>query len=301
MDQGSPRPLAIVLPLAATVAAMASFQIGAAVAKSLFPAVGPVGAVTLRLVLGAAMLLALTRPWRAWPRPAPVGRLVLLGVSMAATIVAFYEAIARLPLGIAIALQFLGPLTVAVFGSRRASHLLWAVLAAAGVWALTGVGAAKAVDLTGVAWALGAAVGWASYIVVGRQVSAVFGQATAALSVAIAAAVVLPFGVAHAGVALISPSRLPLALLVGLLSAAVPFSLEFYAMPRMPARTFATFTSLEPAFGVLSGLVLLNERLNLIQIGGVAAVIAAAAGAAWSSSERRANLPDDNVADAPPN
>ena len=293
--------LTVLLPLAATLTAMACFQAGAAVAKSLFATVGPLGAVTLRLGLGALMLLAVTRPWRAWPRPAPLRPLAALGVAMAGVIVAFYEALGHLPLGVAIALQFLGPLGVAVFGSRRPSHLVWALLAAAGVWALTGAGvSAKAVDLVGVGWALAAAVGWASYIIIGRRVSAAFGTSTAALSVGIAALLVLPFGVAKAGALLAVPHLIPAALLMALLSTAVPFMLEFYALPRLPARTFATFTSLEPAFGVIFGLTLLNERLSLAQIGGVAAVIAAAAGAAWSSAEPGAAEPDSDVADAPP-
>jgi inner membrane transporter RhtA len=284
----------VLLPLAAATAAMVCFQVGAAVARSLFPAVGPQGAAALRLTFGAVMLAVLTRPWRDWPKPAPLLPLAGLGVSMGGTILLFYLALDRLPQGVAIALQFLGPLAVAVFGSRRPADLVWAGLAAAGVWCLVGLGAAAAkIDLVGVGLALGAAAGWGGYIVLGRSASAVYGHATAALSVSIAAVLVLPVGLAHAGAALFAPALLPLALLVALLSAAAPFWLELYALARLPSRAFATFTSLEPAIGVVAGFALLNQRLTLPQIGGVALVIAAAAGAAGSSAERRPALPLD--------
>jgi inner membrane transporter RhtA len=263
---------------------MACFQIGAALAKGLFPFVGPPGAAALRLSLGATMLLALGRPWRHWPNRAPLAGLIGLGASMAAAIVFFYLAIQRLPLGVAIPLQFMGPLAVAVASSRQASDLLWVAAAAAGVWALVGAGAPSGrIDPVGVGWALGAAAGWAGYILCGKAAGQVFGRSTAALATTIAALLVLPFGAVRAGAALFSPALLPLALLVALVSTALPFSLELYALRRLPARTFATFTSLEPVFAGLSGLVLLGERLSTVQWSGVALVIIAAGGAAWSS------------------
>ena len=286
------------LPLLATLNAMACFQIGAACAKSLFPAIGPQGAAALRLALGALMLLVIVRPWRAWPRRAPLLALSGLGAATAGAVLMFYLAQSRLPLGIAIALQFLGPLAVAIAGTRRPIDLVWAALAAGGVWWLVGSGAhASAIDLIGVAFALCAAVAWAAYILCGRIASAAFGGSTGALAASIAAVMVLPFGVAQAGTALFSPGLLPMALLVALLSTAIPFSLELYALPRLPARTFATFTSLEPAFGVMSGWVLLGQHLASTQIAGVAVVITAAAGAAWSNSARPAAA---DIADAPP-
>lgn len=280
---------------------MAAFQIGAALAKSLFPAVGPQGAATLRLCLGAVMLTAIARPWRAWPRHAPLLPVLGLGLAMAGAIPMVYLALERLPLGIVIALQFLGPLGVALLDSRRPADLIWAALAAGGVWCLAGASpAATALDAVGVAWALGAAVCWASYILFGRAASKAFRTSTAALAVSVAAVLVLPVGVHHAGSALLSPALIPMALLVALFSAAIPFSLEFYALARMPARTFAVFMSLEPAFGVLAGLLILNERLAGAQMAGVGVVIVAAAGAAWSSAGRRARDARPEIADGPP-
>jgi inner membrane transporter RhtA len=294
----SPKSRTSALPLLATLGAMACFQVGAAFAKSLFPAIGPLGAVTLRLGFGAVMLTAVARPWRNWPRPAPLWPLFGLGAAAAGAVTMFYLAQSRLPLAVAISLQFLGPLSVAVFGSRRPIDLLWAALAAAGVWCLVGAGVkASAIDPIGLAFALCAAVAWASYILCGRAASAAFGGATPALATSIAAVLVLPLGVLQAGASLLSPSLLPMALLVALLSTAIPFSLELYALPRLPARTFATFTSLEPAFGVASGWVLLNQHLALSQIAGVAVVITAAGGAAWSSASRPT---PSSLADAPP-
>ena len=275
---------AAALPLAATVLAMLGFQVGASLAKQLFPAVGILGTVTLRLTLSALMLLALVRPWRNWPRTAPVLPLLVLGVSVLAAVLFFYLAIGRLPQGMAIALQFLGPLTVAVFGSRRPRDLLWVGLAIGGGWLLLGAGLSlNGIDPLGVAWALCAAIGWACYILSGRAAGQAFGSAAATLAIAIAALIMLPFGAAQAAAIFQRPELIPLALLVAVVSAALPFSLEMYALPRVPARTFAVFTSLEPTFGVLSGLVLLHERLTIAQMAGVALVVSAAAGAAWSS------------------
>jgi len=286
------------LPLLATLCAMACFQVGAAGAKTMFAAIGPQGAAALRLLLGALILLAIARPWRNWPRPAPLLPLFGLGAATGGAVLMFYLAQSRLPLGVAIALQFLGPLAVAVFGTRRLIDLVWAGLAAVGVWCLVGSGARTSdIDLEGVAFALCAAVAWAAYILCGRIASAAFGGSTGALAASIAAILVLPVGIAQAGTALLSPALLPMALLVALLSTAIPFSLELYALPRLPARSFATFTSVEPAFGVLSGWVLLGQHLRLAQIAGVAVVIAAAAGAAWSSSARAAAA---DIAEVPP-
>ncbi|HEY3695037.1 EamA family transporter [Phenylobacterium sp.] len=283
-EAAGPAPKAaasLALPIAAVLVAMAAFQAGAALVKGLFPAVGPQGAAALRLTAAAVMLAVLFRPWRAWPRRTPWVALAGLGLGMAGLILFSYMAIARLPLGIVIALQFLGPLSVAVAGSRRPADFLWALLALAGVWALLGSRAAHVrLDPAGVGWALAAAASWAGYIVFGRRASAAFGASAAALATGIAAVVVLPAGVAHAGAALLSPALLPLVLLVAAVSTALPTALELYALPRMPARTFGVFMSLEPAFGALSGFVILHEALTAPQLVGVAAVIMAAAGSA---------------------
>ncbi|HEY0650970.1 EamA family transporter [Phenylobacterium sp.] len=281
--------LAILLPVAAVLAATAAFQVGASLAKSLFSVLGPQGTATLRIILGALMMLAVTRPWRGWPAKAPLLPLIGLGLASAGAVLFFYMALDRLPQGVAIALQFLGPLGVAVAGSRRLADLLWTVLAAGGVWGLvgqdlgTGVGG---LDVLGVFWALCAAASWAAYIVWGQAASRAFGHATAPLAISIAALVILPFGVAQAGTELLRLELLPWALLVALVSTAIPFSLEMYALPRLPAKTFAVLTSLEPAFGALFGMMLLHERLAPAQLLGVAAVIAAAVGAAWTSRPR---------------
>jgi inner membrane transporter RhtA len=285
----------ILLPIAAVVTAMAAFQISAAFAKSLFPVVGAQGAAAMRLTLGALMLLVLTRPWRDWPKGAPWPAVIGLGVSVAGAVLLFYCAISRLPLGVSIALQFLGPLSVALFGSKRPRDLVWAVLAAVGVWVLVGRATpGMRIDPLGVAYALGAAAGWAGYILCGRVVGPALGRSAATLATCIAAVIVLPFGIAQAGPAMLTPALLPLAALVALFSTVIPFRLELFAMGRMPARTFAVLTSLEPAFGALSGLVLLHERLAAIQGLGIAAVITAAGGAAWSSAQPAPTLPPEH-------
>jgi inner membrane transporter RhtA len=288
----------ILLPILAVIAAMAAFQVGAAFAKDLFPKVQPTGAAALRLLFGSLMLLALVRPWRNWPRKAPLVSMLGLGAAMAGAIQMFYLAIDHLPLGIAIAIQFLGPLAIAVFGSRRLVDLIWAVLAAAGVWCLVAVGkTGERIDLIGVAWAIGAGASWAGYILLGRRVTASFGNSTAAIAVSIAAIIIIPIGYANVGSALFSIDLIPLALLVALFSAAIPFSLEFFAMPRMPPRVFAVFMSIEPAFGVLFGFLILHESLTIVQIAGISMVILAAAGAAANAGSAQAH---PTPADAPP-
>lgn len=277
------------LPYAAVIGATLAFQGGASLAKSLFPVLGPQGTASLRLVLGASMMLAVARPWRRWPADAPLGSLALLSVATAGAVLFFYLAIARLPQGVAIALQFLGPLGVAVASSRRPRDLVWAGLAALGVWTLVGANlgeAARTVDPLGVVWALCAAASWAAYIVWGQAASRAFGPATAPLALAIAALVVLPVGLHEAGAALLRLDILPYALLVALISTAIPFTLEMFALARIPARTFSVLTSLEPAFGAMTGFLLLHEALAPRQLVGIAAVIAAAAGAAWTSRPR---------------
>jgi len=254
------------LPLLAILLAMACFQTGAAAAKQLYPAIGPIGTASLRLLLGGIILLVLVRPWRYWPANPPLLPLVGLGACMGATLLCFYLAIEHLPLGVALSIQILGPLLVAIFSSSRAIDLLWVALAGAGIWCLLGV---------------------AGCILFGRIVEPAFGKGTAALAVSVAALLVFPVGLAKVGTALFAPALLPLALLVALLSAAIPFSLELFAMPRLPARTFAVSMSLEPAFAVLAGLIFLREHLTWLQMAGILLVIGASAGSVLSAGAAR--------------
>jgi inner membrane transporter RhtA len=194
----------------------------------------------------------------------------------------FYMALRTLPLGVAVALDFLGPLAIALFGSRRALDLLWVALVLAGLVLLLVLPYrthAQALDPVGVMYALAAAVGWAAYIVLGRRAGAAFGDDAVALGTAIGALVAVPAGIAHAGAALFSLSVLPFAVGVAVLSSALPYSLEMYALTRLPARTIGILFSLEPAIGALLGLMFLDEHLDAFQWLAIAAIIGASIGA----------------------
>jgi inner membrane transporter RhtA len=282
--RGSPA----LLPVALLVVAMASIQAGAAIAKGMFAVVGPIGAVTLRVVFAALLLGAVLRPWRVRRTAAAWRSILLYGASLGGMNCLFYAALDRVPLGIAVALEFTGPLAVAMLASRRALDFLWIALAVTGLLLLLPLGGASAgVDLLGAALALGAGVCWALYILFGQKAGAEHGLQTTAAGMAVAALVVLPFGVADAGARLLTPGILPLALAVAVLSSALPYTMEMYALRRLPARTFGTLMSIEPAFAALSGLALLGERLAAQQWVALAAIVAASAGTTLTAARTR--------------
>ena len=269
------------LPIAALLGAMVSIQIGATFAKGLFPLVGAQGTTTLRLVVGALILAAVLRPWRVRPSRAVWPWLLAYGVTLAAMNLMFYAALTTIPLGIAVALEFSGPLLVATFSSRRGVDFAWVALAVAGIVLLSPfVHSRQALDPTGVMLALAAGGCWALYIIIAQKAGPELGGLTTAYGMAIAAVLSLPFGVAEAGPALVAPSILASALVVGLFSSALPLWLEMLALTRMSARLYGTLTCLEPALGALAGFLFLHEILGGLQLAGIAAVVAAAFGAA---------------------
>jgi len=206
----------------------------------------------------------------------------------------FYLSLRTLPHGIAVALEFAGPLAVAMLASRRPIDFLWIVLAALGLVALLPLGLSPApLAPLGVAYALAAGLCWALYIVFGQKAGAAHGGQTVALGTLVGALVIVPIAVAHAGARLFSPALLPAALGVAVLSSALPYSLEMFSMTRLPTRTFGVLMSLDPALGALAGLCLLGERLTLIQWLAIGSIILASAGSAATSKPAiRASLPD---------
>ncbi len=252
---GSFKPQSIALPVTALIVAMASIQLGAVFAKSLFPKVGASGTAALRLALASLILLAVWRPWRVRLTVRELRSIVIYGLAMGWMNFFFYLSLRRIPLGIAVALEFTGPLAVAMAASHRAVDFLWIALAALGLLALLPLGIeSKPLPPLGIAFALGAGFCWALYIVFGRKAGAALGGRTAALGTVVGAAAIVPIGAAHAGAALAAPAILPAACAVAVLSSALPYSLEMYALTRMPTRTFGVLMSLEPALGALSGL-----------------------------------------------
>ena len=279
--------------------AIVSVQSGAALAATLFSQIGPLDTVFLRLASAAAMLLALRRPRLRSLRGAggrtrrelahPEGHrlAVLFGLVLAAMNVSFYEAIARIPLGIAVSLEFVGPLAVSLMGSRRRANLLWSALALAGVLALTR-GGTRPLDALGVVLALVAGGFWGCYILINARVGAVYeGVSGLTLALCVAAlALVVPVAL-DAGANLLNGEVLALGVAVGALSSVIPYSLEIEALRRIAPAVFGVLMSLEPAAAALSGLVVLGQQLQARELLGIALVALASAGAAGVSVRRR--------------
>ena len=257
--------------VALVVAAVSSLQFGAGFAVTLFDEVGPAGAAFLRLAIAAAVLVAL---WR--PRVRGDLRLAAaFGVTLGLMNLCIYEAMDRIPMGVAVTIEFWGPLAVAVFASRRSLDLLWVALAATGIVLLADPGGS--LDAGGVAFAAAAGGLWAGYILLSARVGAVYpGGSGLAIAMVFGALVTLPVG---AGVDLLAPGILASGAVVALASSVIPYSLELEALRRLPARVFGVLMSLEPAVAALAGLVVLGQALGADEWLAIALVVVASAGA----------------------
>ena len=273
------------------IAGIVSVQVGAAIAKGLFDLVPPTAMVWLRLITSALILLLVARPrltghsGRDW--------LIVLGFGVSLLVMnwAIYQSFARIPLGIAVTIEFLGPLTVAVIGSRRLTDLIWVALAGMGV-ALLGLSRAT-LTLAGVGFALLAALGWAFYILLsaqtGRRWPGISGIAIASM---VGAVVLAPPAIVEAGSQMLNPTILALGFAIGLLSSVIPYSFELIALRRIPPRVFSILMSLEPAAAALAAMILLGEFLSLVQWLAMGCVVVASIGATRTSSTLDQPAPD---------
>jgi len=272
-------PLKSLTPYAALFGAIVTLCVGTSFAKQLFPLVGAQGATAYRVGFSALLLLAVWRPWRHPLSRADLTAVALYGAVMGLMNLSFYMALRTIPLGLAIAIEFTGPLALALIHSRRLVHFIWIGLAAAGLLLLLPLKpGAGALDPVGVGFAATAAVLWALYIVLGKAAGHMHAGRTVALGMSMAAIIVVPFGLASAGAELFHPRVLMLGLMVAVLSSAIPYSLEMVALKGIPKRSFGVMLSAEPAVGALAGLLMLGERLAPLQWLAIGCIIAASAG-----------------------
>jgi len=263
------------------LAAVSSVQFGAAIAATLFDELGPGGASALRVGLAAVILLVVWRPRVRGVERADLRLAGALGLTLGVMNLCFYEALDRIPLGIAVTIEFAGPLLVAVFGSRRPLDVVWVVLAAAGIVLLIGPGGGTAVDPVGVAFALAAAGFWMAYIYLNKRTGAAFpGGSGLAIAMVVGALVVLPAGVMHVQAAVAQPGLLGTALVVALLSSVLPYSLDLEALRRLPAAVFGVLMSLDPAIAAVVGFVVLGQALGMRELAAIGMVVVASAGSA---------------------
>ncbi|OPG04618.1 EamA family transporter [Streptomyces sp. GKU 895] len=271
-----------------------SVQFGGALAASLMPRAGALGVVTLRLVAAAIVLLVVCRPRVRGHSRADWATVIVFGLTMAGMNGLFYQSIARIPLGPAVALEVLGPLALSVLASRRAINLVWAGLALAGVVLLSG-GGFGSLDVVGVLFALGAGAMWAAYIVFSARTGRRFPQADGlALAMAVAAVVFLPLGIVESGTKLLDPTTVALGSAVAVLSSVLPYTLELIALRRLPASTFAILMSLEPAIAATAGFLVLSQALSATEAVAIALVIAASMGVVLTQTGRgKAKVQED--------
>ncbi len=275
------------LPVLAIAGAMVSTYAGAAFAKQLFPVVGAEGVVALRVGLSALLLAAFTRPWRAPPSRAELPSLLLYGLALGCMNLLIYRAFARIPIGIAVSIEVMGPLAVVLLSSRRARDFVWVAAASCGLWLLLPLRAGAAgLDPLGIACAAGAAVCWALYIVFGKRASQSKGAGTVAWGMLAASVFIVPIGASYAGAALLSPFALAAGLAVAVLSSAAPYTLEMIALRKLPRRVFGILVSSSPAVAALAGFLVLGERLSSLQWLGIGLVILAC-GATAASAEQK--------------
>jgi len=266
---------------------------GTSLAKGLFPFVGAEGTTTYRLVFSTLLLMAFWRPWRrAWTW-ADVPILVLFGATLGLMNLLFYNAIKTVPFGLAIAVEFTGPLAVALWSSKKPLDFVWIVLAVAGMGLILPLGNASgadmqaaAIDPVGIAYALGAGACWAVYIVVGQRVADRIGAFATPMGMLVAALLVTPVGISVAGSSLLNPEWMLAGLGIALLSSAIPYSLEMYSLKYLPKQTFSILLSLEPAVGALAGWLVLSEQLSTQQLGAIGLIMAASMGSAMTAGQR---------------
>ncbi|MBT2413930.1 EamA family transporter [Streptomyces sp. ISL-12] len=283
---GAPGRRGALGPVGLVLAGGLSVQFGGALAVTLMPRAGALGIVTLRLAVAAVVLLLVCRPRLRGHSRADWGTVIVFGATMAGMNGLFYQAVARIPLGPAVTLEVLGPLALSVLASRRAVNLLWAGLALAGVFLLGG-GGFDGLDPAGAAFALGAGVMWAAYIVFSARTGRRFPQADGlALAMAVGALLFLPMGIAESGAKLVDPVTLSLGAAVALLSSVLPYTLELLALRRLPASTFAILMSLEPALAAGAGFLVLGQALSAMEAAAIALVIAASLGAVRTQVSR---------------
>ncbi len=272
-----------VAAVAMVLGAILSIQIGAAVAIDLFSEIGAAGVVFVRAIVSAILLAVIWRPGVRTIRENP--RLLLVfGGALAGMNLCFYEAIDRIPLGVAVTLEFIGPLTVALITSRRRLDWIWAGLAAVGIVMLTGGIGGEGLDPVGVVLALAAGFFWGSYILIGKRMGRAFsGGKGLAVAMAVSAVLTAPFGIVDGGTGLLEPEVLLIGLAVGALSSALPFTLELEAMRRLPSSVFGVMMSLEPAVAAAVGMVMLGQQIIPVELFAILLVMAASAGALRSS------------------
>ncbi len=276
---GLPRKSSVWMPVAVILIAMMSIQSGASLAKSLFPLIGAPGVTALRIALGTLILVVVFKPRRLRFKKEQRLPLLFYGLALGGMNYMFYLSIQTIPLGIAVALEFTGPLAVALFSSRRPVDFIWVILAVLGLWFLLPLGqSVSQIDLTGAALALGAGACWAVYILTGQRAGEEHGPATVALGSLIAAVIFVPIGMAQATDSIWQWSILPVGLAVAILSTALPYSLEMIALTRLPTRIFGTLMSMEPALAAISGMMFLGETLTLVQTLALCSIIAASMG-----------------------
>ncbi|MDN3580233.1 EamA family transporter [Mucilaginibacter flavus] len=272
-------------PLLAVLGSILSVQIGATIAKELFPALGATFTAMLRIGLSALILLAVNRPNLKSLTKVQWQAVIPYGLCLGAMNLVYYLALSRIPLGIAVTLEFMGPLLLVVFSSRRLIEFLWVLLAAGGIVLMTPWNNTN-IDLFGAGMALLAGAFWAGYIILGRRVSAVLdGRQAVTIGMLFALVVALPFAFTGGGMVNFKSHMIIPAVALALFCSAVPFSLEMYALKYMPTKTFSILMSMEPAVGAICGLIFLKEYLSVQEYVAVVLVVIASAGATLGNRE----------------
>ncbi|MFE3847658.1 DMT family transporter [Flavobacterium sp. LB3P45] len=274
-------------PIPAVLIAIISVQSGAAIAKGLFPSIGAAGTASLRIGISALILLSVYRPNLLKIAPKQWKFVIPYGLSLGAMNLVFYLAIERIPIGLAVTLEFIGPLLVAVLGSKRLIDFFWVLLAAAGI-VLIAPWSSNGIDILGVLYALLAGGLWAAYIILGGKISKIMkGGDAVATGMLFAAVLIVPFGVMGNGLTSLTPKLFSLGIALALLSSAIPFTLEMKALGQLPARTFSILMSLEPAAASIFGLIFLHEYLTFNEILAVFFVVIASAGSTITSRSKK--------------
>lgn len=270
--------------------AMVAIQSGASFAKQLFPIAGPEGTSALRAFFAAAILTVIFKPWKARLSPKGWRNVIFYGICLGAMNIIFYFAIARIPLGIGVALEFTGPLAVAFFSARKKRDFAWVLLAVVGVCLLLpDIGSSpESLDPVGVMFALTAGAFWAGYIVFGNKTgNEGSGGVTVTLGMLVAALAIVPIGVISQGEVLLTPFALFMGVAVGVFSSAIPYTLEMNAMRNMPKQTFSIMMSVEPAIAAIAAFIIIDETLTVSQWFAVVLVVVATAGSSITQRQKQ--------------